>query len=115
MMDRQLPQIQSVEQHDNWLVLTLFVQPELAYFNGHFDHFPILPGVAQLDWALHFAAQYFAGKFEFAGMELLKFQQPIMPKTAVCLELKWLIENNKLEFCYHSDGATFSKGKVKLK
>ncbi|MGL6259496.1 3-hydroxyacyl-ACP dehydratase FabZ family protein [Vibrio sp. WXL210] len=114
-MDRQLPQLNGVEQRENTLVITLFIQPELAYFKGHFDHFPILPGVVQLDWALHFAAQYFDEQFEFAGMDLVKYQQPIVPSATVSLELEWLRDKHKLQFTYSDDANTYSKGKVKLR
>ncbi|MGR5266351.1 3-hydroxyacyl-ACP dehydratase [Vibrio astriarenae] len=114
-MERQLPQLNAVELSGDKALLSLSIQPELKYFNGHFSHFPILPGVVQLDWAIHFAAQYFEHQFEFAGMELVKYQHPIMPETLLSLSLEWIRERNKLHFSYFDNDRTYSKGKVKLR
>ncbi|MHA2937294.1 ApeI family dehydratase [Vibrio sp. RC27] len=114
-MVRQLPFIQNVEITHDRVVLSMTIQPELEYFSGHFDGFPILPGVAQLDWALYFAAHYFEAPFEFSGMEVVKYQKPISPSTALQLELKWEREKNKLQFSYFDLDSIYSKGKVKLR
>ncbi|WP_413282785.1 3-hydroxyacyl-ACP dehydratase [Vibrio sp. MA40-2] len=114
-MVRQLPRIQDVQISNNKVVLTLFVQSELEYFKGHFEHFPILPGVVQLDWALHFASMYFNSRFELAGMELVKYQQPITPESEVKLEIEWLQDINKLQFKYLDLHNIYSQGKVKLR
>ena len=30
--------------------LLLQIDPEIAYLEGHFDHYPLLAGVVQIDW-----------------------------------------------------------------
>ncbi|PMH44597.1 hypothetical protein BCU68_03610 [Vibrio sp. 10N.286.49.B3] len=114
-MVRQLPQIKSIELVNNKAVITLYIQPELKYFSGHFEHFPILPGVAQLDWAIYYASEYFKQSFQLSGMDLIKYQQPVKPGALLTLELLWLSDKNKLQFHYFDHECTYSKGKVKLR
>ena len=40
--------------------LDILLDPALAAFDGHFPQAAILPGVAQLDWAIHFGREAFA-------------------------------------------------------
>lgn len=34
--------------------ITFSLEPEMFWFKGHFAVQPLLPGVAQLDWVMHF-------------------------------------------------------------
>lgn len=67
--------------------LELEVAPASPYFDGHFAVAPILPGVAQLDWAIRLGRELFALPPHFLRMEAVKFQQVIVPGTVVTLEL----------------------------
>src|SRR5690242_4306687 len=40
-------------------IMHLQIQADLIYFAGHFPDFPLLPGVVQLDWAIHYAKLIF--------------------------------------------------------
>ena len=48
-----LPVELNAQQQGATLTLRLHADAELFWFRGHFPTLPILPGVAQLDWALH--------------------------------------------------------------
>lgn len=39
------------------IILELLVDDNLFWFDGHFSHQPILPGVAQLDWVMHYGTE----------------------------------------------------------
>jgi len=97
------------------VVLELTPPPDLLYFDGHFDVAPILPGVVQVDWAIHYSRRYFALPAQFAGISALKFQQVIVPGQTVLLELLHDSANATLTFRYHSDAGRHASGRVLLR
>lgn len=84
------------------VLIGMRVDEDILDFTGHFPNFPLLPGVTQIDWAMHYAQHYLNMNAEFKGMEVLKFQEPILPNMVIELELKWDIEKSKLYFTYRS-------------
>lgn len=92
--------------------LTLQIPHNLFYFNGHFPGNPVLPGVVQTHWAIHYARQRFGGLDEFVGLEAVKFQHIIQPGAVVTLELQWQAERSKLHFSYQSSRQRHSSGRV---
>jgi len=100
---------------DNGATLLLQIEPNIAYFDGHFNHYPILPGVVQLDWAIYYAKKLLSCPPIFAGMEVIKFQQPILPEHQISLTLRWEKEKQKLYFSYTSgEDNHHSSGRIKL-
>lgn len=67
--------------------LELEIAATLPYFDGHFPIAPILPGVAQLQWAIELGRELFELPPAFRRMEALKFRQVITPGMTVALEL----------------------------
>ncbi len=118
MMAKRKPTLLAHEQTENQVLLTLKVDRDIQDFNGHFTHFPLLPGVTQIDWAIFYACQYLNTPASFKGMEVIKFQEPILPDAEVTLTLGWDESKSKLAFSYQSqrDGqaVTHSSGKMKL-
>lgn len=110
-IERQQTQPQS-------LSLTLHLDPELFWFQGHFDVQPLLPGVAQLDWVMHYATTLLAPDYRFHSIQNVKFQAPLLPETTVTLRLTWQAEKQILTFSYERhDGEarhTASSGKIRL-
>src|SRR5215469_10100775 len=101
------PRILRVSAIEDGCEISLLIPPDLPFFRGHFDGFPILPGVVQLDWALRLAARH----LPIAGLRparmQLKFQHPIRPGARPSLTLT-LIESEdrrQLLFAYR-DGST---------
>ena len=87
--------------------------PELPVFDGHFPGAPILPGVAQLDWAIRWGREAFASiPARFVRVDALKFQQVVPPGTAVELALDWSAERQTLAFRYTSAAGVHASGKV---
>lgn len=105
---------QTVSEHNVSLVLQ--IDPEISYFEGHFPSFALLAGVVQIDWAIYYAEQFLSCSGKFAGMEVIKFQQPILPDSKVLLTLTWIEDKQKLHFAYHSEDqqVTHSSGRIKL-
>lgn len=117
-MEKRKPTITRTEVKENNAVLEFKVDADILDFRGHFAHFPLLPGVSQIDWALHYAIETLQTPSVFKGMEVIKFQEPIRPDMNVTLELSWDESKQKLTFKYSSlrdeQIVTHSSGKMKL-
>lgn len=85
---------------------------DLAYFSGHFPTAPVVPGVAQITWALSLTQRDLQPGLRFAGMEALKFQRLLRPGDVAELALRWDAGKQKLYFAYTLDGAPCSSGRV---
>lgn len=98
--------------------IVLELDPSLFWFCGHFAVQPLLPGVAQLDWAMHYATTLLAPGWRFHSIQNVKFQSPLLPGTTVTLSLNWQEERQMLSFSYQRhDGEarhTASSGKIRL-
>ena len=90
----------------------LSITADLLVFDGHFPGAPVLPGLAQLDWAIGWARECFALPASFLRLEALKFQQPIVPGTRVQLELHWDAGRTSLQFEFRSAAGRHSSGRV---
>ncbi|MEG3767581.1 thioester dehydrase [Alteromonas sp. 14N.309.X.WAT.G.H12] len=107
-----LPELVNCEQSSQSVKLNLFVPGNLHWFRGHFPGQPILPGVVQLDWATHFAAEYLSLCSSLVQqVEVLKFQVVIVPDTHITLSLEQKSEE-KFLFNYSSEKGTHATGRV---
>ncbi|MFL6628508.1 MAG: AMP-binding protein, partial [Vitreoscilla sp.] len=84
----------------------------LLVFDGHFPGAPILPGVAQVDWAIAFARERFDMPANFIRMDALKFSQPALPGMQLDLELHWNAATATLQFEYRSTAGRHSSGRI---
>ncbi|WP_373988261.1 AMP-binding protein [Duganella sp. BuS-21] len=110
----RLPRVRELERDAQRVLLEIVAPASLLYFDGHFDAAPILPGVVQVDWAMHYGRQYFTLAARFKGINALKFQQVIQPETAVQLELVHDAAKGGLNFRYMSDAGQHASGRVQL-
>lgn len=94
--------------------LSLRVPENLLYFEGHFPHAPILPGVVQTDWALALGRRCFALPPRFLGVAALKFQRVITPGATVTLELQYDAAKAALSFRLHSGSGQHASGRFLL-
>lgn len=94
------------------IILNLRIPEDLAYFNGHFDETPIVPGVVQIQWAVHYAKQFLLNNQRFSHMESIKFKELLLPGQKLELRLRNFKEANKLEFCYYSPTCEYSSGRI---
>ena len=92
--------------------LELDLVADLAVFDGHFPQTAILPGVAQLDWAIRFAREAFALPPRFLRMEALKFQRVARPGDRIRLHMQWQAERSQLVFQYTSAHGPHASGRV---
>lgn len=106
------PNWRLLEQEPERALLEIIVPKDLLYFEGHFPIAPVLPGVVQVDWAIHFGRQYFALPANFCGIQALKFQQVICAETPVYMELIHQAQKQALQFRYFSDAGQHAGGRV---
>jgi acyl-CoA synthetase (AMP-forming)/AMP-acid ligase II/3-hydroxymyristoyl/3-hydroxydecanoyl-(acyl carrier protein) dehydratase len=93
-------------------VLVLPLEPDLVAFDGHFPQAKILPGVVQLDWAIHYGRQAFTLPPRFERMDALKFQHVARPGDRLQLTLGWDAAKSVLSFRYVSDHGVHASGRV---
>lgn len=110
----RLPEVLEIQIDDepDSAVLSLRIPYTLFYFSGHFPGNPVLPGVVQLEWALHHANNIFDGLGELSRLESLKFQHIIQPGDLVNLALNWDTSRSRLTFVYSSALHNYSSGRV---
>ena len=92
--------------------LTLKIPANLTYFVGHFDQIPIVPGVVQLQWAVHYAQHYLGLNRTFRHMEAIKFKELLLPDQPLELHLRFNDQAGKLDFCYRSETVEYSSGRL---
>ena len=112
-----LPVELSVQQQGDSAVLLLRIDADLPWFRGHFPGQPILPGVAQLDWVIHYGTRLLAPDRHFSSVENIKFQQPILPGATLQLTLHWLGEkglNFQFQRAVRQTFQPVSSGKIRL-
>lgn len=90
----------------------LHISENLIYFAGHFPDFPILPGVVQLDWAVHYACEFLALNTPVISVERLKFTCPIRPAMQVTLSIETNPEKRYASFRFYHEHLTFSQGRL---
>lgn len=89
---------------------TLRVSASLVQFEGHFPVQPILPGVAQLDWAVRFAQQHVESLARMRSVEQLKFTAPVMPGATLILTLTHDAARKRVVFAFECDGRACATG-----
>jgi len=91
---------------------SIALDPALGVFDGHFPGAPILPGVAQVDWAIAFARERFEMPPRFVRLDALKFSQPALPGMHLDLDLHWNAATATLQFEYRSTSGRHSSGRI---
>jgi len=92
--------------------LTLALRDCAQVFDGHFPELPILPGVAQIDWALRLAQRHFLIEGRFSGLRQLRFQRILSPDDDVSLTLRFSPEKKEVRFVYASAQGVHSQGRA---
>jgi acyl-coenzyme A synthetase/AMP-(fatty) acid ligase len=94
--------------------LDFTITPTLRVLDGHFPGTPVVPGVAQLDWAIGWGREAFQIKGQLARMDAIKYQRLLLPGHEVHAELDWNPEKAQLTFKFTSPKGVYSSGKVVL-
>lgn len=105
----RLPEVISSRQEGDALLLSLFIPANLYYFDGHFPGRPVLPGVVQTHWAVHYGREKWGDLGDFSGLEAVKFQQIVTANQSLQLRLEYQPDKGKLYFFYTSESTYTSK------
>lgn len=111
-MTKLFPRLQLQSQNAQHVELQLYISADIHYFAGHFPQAPVLAGVTQLHWVVHYSKQYFAGLHEVLSVEVLKFQLMIRPEDVLTLQLE-LSNSTTTLFTYLKDGQKVASGRLK--
>jgi acyl-CoA synthetase (AMP-forming)/AMP-acid ligase II len=111
---RITPIVVHSEVHEISATFILDISHDLATLNGHFPKFPVVPGVAQIDWAIYFSRIVFKELGEFKGMNQIKFLNLLKPSCFVELELNLDLAKKMISFRYFSGSNLFSSGRIQF-
>ena len=112
---RHLPEVRSRLKSGSMHEFTLFVPGNLFQLQGHFPGWPILPGVAQLDWAIRFAEEAFERPLAVQEVHNLKFLRTVAPEAVLTLRLEGDLANGRVRFEFADDGGRVSFGILKAR
>lgn len=108
-----LPRVSGPERTGAALEFTLDLTPDLPVFDGHFPDTPILPAVAQIDWALRLARAHFPVPPGFRAAHALKFLRIVQPPVKLSLLLAPAGEH-AVSFKYSHRGSACSSGRIEF-
>ncbi|MGH6882177.1 hypothetical protein [Hypericibacter sp.] len=108
-----LPPILAERKSAEGVAFDLAVTEELDVFRGHFPALPVLPGVAQVDWALRLAKSHglIDRDAELRDFQV-KFRNVIRPPLTLTLTLRWDAAKQRIQFDYHSGAVAMSSGRL---
>lgn len=111
-MTKLFPDAELLHQTAQQVQLRLLISADILYFDGHFPGAPVLAGVTQLHWAVHYCKHYFPALAEVTSVEVLKFQRMIKPGDQLTLQLEHSAEHTML-FTYLMHEQKVAAGRLK--
>jgi 3-hydroxymyristoyl/3-hydroxydecanoyl-(acyl carrier protein) dehydratase len=96
------------------VTLALDLPRDCPAIEGHFPATPILPAVAQVDWAIGFARENFSLPRHFSALRSLKFLRIVQPPVRLTLELAPTADGRGVTFTYAHGDAACSTGRIEF-
>jgi 3-hydroxymyristoyl/3-hydroxydecanoyl-(acyl carrier protein) dehydratase len=109
-----LPTLAGLTRERGAVHLTLELTPDMPAFDGHFPGTPILPAVAQIDWALRIARDQFELPAHFVALRALKFMQIVQPPVNLALDLARSDDGSSVTFAYSREGTACASGRIEF-
>jgi hypothetical protein len=107
------PVVRAVERESSSVTLSLTVPKDLLYYQGHFDGYPLLPGIIQIHWVVERVVQYFDLSPTPDAISRLKFHRPIPPGAEIFLRLDHDPAKGWVTFRYTSEAGDHASGVLK--
>jgi AraC-like DNA-binding protein len=114
LLRRHMPEPRWLLRSPTEAQVELEIDADLEWFEGHFPHAAVLPGVALLDWALQLGCSAFGVAGRCRRMGGLKFQRIVQPGAVLSLHLEWQPERSALGFRYSSGDVPHASGRLLL-
>ncbi|WP_051940488.1 AMP-binding protein [Stenoxybacter acetivorans] len=99
-------------QSENEWFFQAAIPLDLAYFSGHFDTFPLVPGVVELQWVMDLVKILPLPQEPVLRVENLKFQHFLRPADAATIHLTWQTDKHKLLFQISTPDAVCAGGRI---
>jgi 3-hydroxymyristoyl/3-hydroxydecanoyl-(acyl carrier protein) dehydratase len=109
-----LPACSELRRVGEAVTLALDLPGDSPAIEGHFPATPILPAVAQIDWAIRFARENFPLPQHFYAMRSLKFLRIVQPPVRLTLELAPTADGRGITFTFAQGGAACSTGRIEF-
>lgn len=93
---------------------TLFVPPDLPCLEGHFPGLPILPGLAQLAWAVGATQQLRGEELRVTAVEALKFREVLRPGQSFVARVEAPPDRDRALFEIRRDERVAASGRLRL-
>ena len=103
-----LPETEVLQSAPDTLLVSLRITESLHWFSGHFPSRPIVPGVVQIGWVVHFAAALGLTTERSFEVSRAKFSAVIEPGMTVRLSLK--LRERRVDFRMESASGVHSSG-----
>jgi len=109
-----LPAFSDLRRVGAAVTLAVDLPADCPAIEGHFPATPILPAVAQVDWAIRFAREHFSLPAHFNSLRSLKFLRIVQPPVRLTLELAPTADGHGVTFTYAHEGAACSTGRIEF-
>ena len=95
-------------------LLHLQVPTNLAYLDGHFPRFAVVPGVVQLKWVTEEIAAFTGRPAVVTAMSAVKFHELLRPGQSFCLEFSFNAQTSKWNYRLFHGERTISSGRLQF-
>jgi 3-hydroxymyristoyl/3-hydroxydecanoyl-(acyl carrier protein) dehydratase len=106
------PRVHAVHRAGTSIHIELDLRADHVAFRGHFERQPILAGVIQMHWAVHFARTHFAPDASVASFRTLKFSRLIIPDVLLELVVSEPSTSGAVDYVYADQGRECSSGRI---
>lgn len=113
------PLLVGEEREGDEVVMRFVVPRDLAYLDGHYDAFPLVPGAVQILWVLAATGRLLDRSVSAQRMEAIKFKSVLRPGQEFAMRLRIHEEDGhedgtRVAFTLAGDGRVFSSGRLTL-
>ena len=114
MESRKLPRVDNTTVEEYEVKVDFEVPESLVYFEGHFPDFPLVPGVVQVNWVLHFLDELVGVRGDLNKIDVLKFNSMLRPGDRARLEADVDPTEGRVRFEYLNGEDLISSGRLDM-